>query len=70
MLTQGADVNEDAEIDPTQCAANTEGRSPAAILVTTFADELRSSKGGQSSAIGISVKDRAAIAMAGYAGLS
>jgi predicted AlkP superfamily pyrophosphatase or phosphodiesterase len=68
LLTQGADVDESAEIDPTQRAANTEGRSPAAILVTTFADELRSSKGGQSRAIGISVKDRAAIAMAGHAG--
>jgi predicted AlkP superfamily pyrophosphatase or phosphodiesterase len=68
LLTQGADVNDDAEIDPTQRAANTEGRSPAAILVTTFADELRSSKGGRSRAVGISVKDRAAISMAGHAG--
>jgi len=68
LLTQGADVNENAEIDPTQRAANTEGRSPAAILVTTFADELRSSRGGQSRAIGISVKDRGAISMAGHAG--
>jgi len=68
LLTQGADVDESAEIDPTQRAANTEGRSPAAILVTTFADELRSSTDGQSKAIGISVKDRAAIAMAGHAG--
>ncbi len=68
LLTQGADVDDNAEIDPTQRAANTEGRSPAAILVTTFADELRSSKGGRSKAVGISVKDRAAIAMAGHAG--
>ena len=68
LLTQGADVNDDAEIDPTQRAATTEGRSPAAILVTTFSDELRSSRGGQSKAIGISVKDRGAISMAGHAG--
>lgn len=68
LLTQGAGVDDNAEIDPTQRAANTEGRSPAAILVTTFADELRSSNGGQSRAIGISVKDRAATAMAGHAG--
>jgi predicted AlkP superfamily pyrophosphatase or phosphodiesterase len=68
LLTKGADVDKDAEIDPTQRAANTEGRSPAAILVSTFADELRSSKGGQSKAIGVSVKDRGAISMAGHAG--
>jgi len=68
LLTQGADVDADAEIDPTQRAANSEGRSPAAILVTTFSDELRSSKGGRSKAIGISVKDRGAISMAGHAG--
>ena len=68
LLTQGADVDADAEIDPTQRAANSEGRSPAAILVTTFSDELRSSRGGRSKAIGISVKDRGAISMAGHAG--
>ena len=68
LLTHGADVDESAEIDPTQRAASTEGRSPVAILVTTFSDELRSSRGGQSRAIGISVKDRGAISMAGHAG--
>ena len=68
LLTPGADVDEDAEIDPTQRAASSEGRSPAAILVTTFSDELRSSRGGRSKALGISVKDRGAISMAGHAG--
>jgi len=68
LLTQGADVDEDTEVDPTQRAASSEGRSPASILVTTFADELRSSRGGRSKAIGISVKDRGAIPMAGHAG--
>ncbi len=68
LLTEGADVDKDAEIDPTQRAANTEGRSPAAILVSTFSDELRSSRGGRSKAIGVSVKDRGAISMAGHAG--
>jgi hypothetical protein len=33
LLTAGADVNEDAEIDPTQRAARSEGRSPAAMCV-------------------------------------
>lgn len=68
LLTPGADVNKDAEIDPTQRAASGEGRSPSAILVSTFSDELLSNGGGRSKAIGISVKDRGAISMAGHAG--
>ena len=68
LLTADADVNEDAEIDPTQKAATSEGRSPAAMLVSTFSDELRSNSGGNSKAIGISVKDRGAISLAGHAG--
>ena len=68
LLTAGADVDEDAEIDPTQRAARSEGRSPAAILVTTFADELRSSNDGRSKVVGVSVKDRGAVSMAGHSG--
>jgi len=68
LLTAGADVDEEAEIDPTQRAARSEGRSPAAILVSTFADELRANTGGKSKVIGVSVKDRGAIAMAGHSG--
>jgi hypothetical protein len=48
LLTEGADVDEETEIDPTQRAARSEGRSPAAILVPTFSDELRSNNNGQS----------------------
>jgi predicted AlkP superfamily pyrophosphatase or phosphodiesterase len=68
LLTVGADVDADAEIDPTQRAARSEGRSPAAILVTTIADELRSNSGGKAKAIGVSIKDRGAISMAGHSG--
>lgn len=68
LLTKGASVDADTEIDPTQRAARSEGRSPAAILVSTFADELRSNTGGRAKAIGVSVKDRGAIAMAGHSG--
>ena len=68
LLTEGADVSEDAEIDPTQRAARSEGRSPAAMLVSTFSDELRSHTGGSAKAVGISVKDRGAISMAGHSG--
>ena len=68
LLTRGASVDAETEIDPTQRAARSEGRSPAAMLVTTFADELRSNTGGESKVIGISVKDRGAISMAGHSG--
>jgi predicted AlkP superfamily pyrophosphatase or phosphodiesterase len=68
LLTAGADVDDEREIDPTQRAARSEGRSPAAILVTTFSDELRSSTNGAAKVVGISVKDRGAISMAGHAG--
>jgi predicted AlkP superfamily pyrophosphatase or phosphodiesterase len=68
LLTQGASVDADTEIDPTQRAARSEGRSPAAILVTTFSDELRSNTGGHSKVVGVSVKDRGAISMAGHTG--
>ena len=68
LLTEGADVDEQAEIDPTQRAARSEGRSPAAILVSTFSDELRSNTGGQSKVVAVSVKDRGAISMAGHTG--
>jgi len=68
LLTEGADVDDATEIDPTQRAATSDGRSPAAILVTTFSDELRSGSGGRSKVIGVSVKDRGAISMAGHAG--
>jgi hypothetical protein len=68
LLTQGASVDADTEIDPTQRAARSEGRSPLAILVSTFADELRSNTGGKAKAIGVSVKDRGAISMAGHSG--
>ena len=68
LLTKGASVDANTEIDPTQRAARSEGRSPAAILVTTFSDELRSNTGGKAKVIGVSVKDRGAISMAGHTG--
>jgi predicted AlkP superfamily pyrophosphatase or phosphodiesterase len=68
LLTEDADVDDEAEIDPTQRAARSEGRSPAAILVSTFSDELRSNNDGQSKVVAVSVKDRGAISMAGHAG--
>jgi predicted AlkP superfamily pyrophosphatase or phosphodiesterase len=63
---QGVDQN--AEIDPTQRAATTDGRSPRSILSSTIADEIKMHFGPQTKVFGVSVKDRGAIAMAGHAG--
>jgi predicted AlkP superfamily pyrophosphatase or phosphodiesterase len=68
VLTQGAGVDKKTEIDPTQKTARSDGRSPAAILVSTFSDELNLSQGGRSKVFGVSVKDRGAISMAGHTG--
>jgi predicted AlkP superfamily pyrophosphatase or phosphodiesterase len=68
LLTPGADVDQATEIDPTQRAARSEGRSPAAILVSTFGDELAAHTNGQAKIFGVSVKDRGAVSMAGHAG--
>ena len=68
LLTKNAGVDSEAEIDPTQRLATSEGRSPAPILVSTFSDELALSNAGKSKIFGISVKDRGAVSMAGHAG--
>ena len=56
------------QLDPTQAAAQTQGRSPTNILASTFGDELFKSNNGRSKIIGVSAKDRSAVAMAGHAG--
>ena len=68
LLTKGADVDKGSEIDPTQKIARSEGRSPAAILTSTFGDELAISTAGKAKVFGVSVKDRGAVSMAGHAG--
>ncbi|MFD0980617.1 alkaline phosphatase family protein [Tropicimonas aquimaris] len=68
ILTSGADVDDETEIDPTQRAAKTDGRSPRAILTSTFGDELAVNTAGASKIFGVSIKDRGAVAMAGHAG--
>ncbi len=68
LLTPGADVDAQTEIDPTQRAARSEGRSPSAILVSTFSDELAAYTNGRAKVFGVSVKDRGAVSMAGHAG--
>lgn len=68
ILTSGADVDDETEIDPTQRAAKTDGRSPRAILTSTFGDELAINTAGGAKVFGVSIKDRGAVAMAGHAG--
>lgn len=68
LLTEGADVDKSSEIDPTQKVAGTDGRSPAAILSSTFSDELAISTAGKAKVFGVSIKDRGAVSMAGHAG--
>lgn len=68
LLTEGADVDKKTEIDPTQKAAGTDGRSPAAMLVSTFGDELAIHTAGKAKVFGISIKDRGAVSFAGHAG--
>ncbi|MCP3902271.1 MAG: alkaline phosphatase family protein [Planctomycetes bacterium] len=68
LLTAGGGVDASQEIDPTQRAARSEGRSPRAIRVSTFGDELASFSAGRAKVFGVSVKDRGAVSMAGHAG--
>ncbi len=68
LVGEGGGVDKDVEMDPTQKAAGTDGRSPGAILSTTFSDELALSTNGKAKIFGVSVKDRGAVTMAGHAG--
>lgn len=68
LLTVGADVDKQTEIDPTQKAAKVDGRSPTAILTSTFSDELAIHFNGRSKIFGVSVKDRGAVTLAGQTG--
>lgn len=67
ILPAGAGTDKKPGIDPTQ-ALDGDGSSPAAILVSTFSDELAIHYGGRSKIFGISLKDRGAVPLAGHAG--
>ena len=55
LLTAGAGVDKAAEVDPTQKAAKSDGRSPSAILVTTTGDELVINTSGRSKVFAVSI---------------
>ena len=68
LLTPGTGVDADTELDPTQRAAKSQGRSPRALRVSTFADELTIHTQGEAKVFAVSVKDRGAVALAGHTG--
>ncbi len=68
LLGEGGGVDKATEIDPTQKVAKTDGRSPEAILTSTFSDELALFTNKKAKIFGVSVKDRGAVTMAGHAG--
>jgi Type I phosphodiesterase / nucleotide pyrophosphatase len=68
LVGEGGGVDKKNEKDPTQKVAMTDGRSPKAMLTTTFSDELSLSTNGKAKIFGVSVKDRGAVTMAGHAG--
>ena len=65
LLAEGGGVDKRTEIDPTQKAARTDGRSPAAILVSTL---LALHTRGLAKIFAVSIEDRGAVSMAGHAG--
>ncbi|WP_419175385.1 alkaline phosphatase family protein [Desulfosediminicola sp.] len=61
-------IDKKTEIDPTQRAARSEGRSARAIPCSTFSDELLLASAGQAKVFAVSVKDRGAVPLAGHGG--
>lgn len=68
ILSAGADVDKNSEIDASQKLASTDGRSPANIMVSTFSDELAIRTNGKAKIFAVSVKDRGAVTLAGHNG--
>ena len=68
LLSANADVDKSTELDPTQRVATADGRSPRALLTSTFSDELAYAYNGRAKIFAVSVKDRGAIPLAGQTG--
>ncbi|MFV2055041.1 MAG: alkaline phosphatase family protein, partial [Thiohalomonadales bacterium] len=68
ILSKGAGVDKNSEIDASQKLASTDGRSPTNIMVSTFSDELAMQSNGKAKIFAVSVKDRGAVTLAGHAG--
>lgn len=72
LLASRETAKDGAQIDPAQRLSRSPGRSPRAILASTFGDELAifhaGQSAGQSKVFGVSGKDRGAVSMAGHVG--
>ena len=68
LLTKNSGVDQDTEVDPTQKAAQVEGRSPLTLNASTFSDEMLIASAGKAKVFAVSVKDRGAVSMAGHGG--
>ncbi len=68
ILPSRKNLVEGAQVDPSQKASRTKGRSPRAILTTTISDEIYKNSAGKAKIFGVSGKDRSAVAMAGHTG--
>ena len=68
ILASREKLVEGAQVDPSQKASRTKGRSPRAILTTTISDEIYKNSAGKAKVFGVSGKDRSAVAMAGHMG--
>ena len=68
ILPSRANILAGTQVDPTQKAARTDGRSPRALLVPTLSDAMTVHSTGKAKIFGVSGKDRSAVAMAGHTG--
>ena len=68
LLPSREDAAKGAQVDPTQAAARSNGRSPRNILVPTLTDTLSAYHAGKSKIFAVSGKDRGAVPMAGRHG--
>lgn len=68
LLPSREDIQVGEQVDPSQAAAKTNGRSPLPIQGTTFSDELVVHTAGKAKVFAVSAKDRGAIPLAGHTG--
>jgi predicted AlkP superfamily pyrophosphatase or phosphodiesterase len=68
LLTSGAGVDQNTEIDTTQKVAKSDGRSPMPFLSSTLSDEIAAAYNGKSKIFSVSFKDRGAVSLGGEFG--
>ena len=68
LLPTRASTVEGAQVDPAQKRSRTKGRSPRALLASTFGDELATHTASAAKVFAVGGKDRSAVSMAGHVG--